>query len=65
MQIWCAEGSNHGVWVSHGGDKRGIVSPCCNACLYSGNGHATSSEYLLMTMIKLKKLSLVVLMNMK
>lgn len=60
MQIWCAEGNNHGVCVSHGGDKRGAVSPCCNVFVYTeGAATPTESEYLL------KKLIVVFLMNMK
>lgn len=41
MQICCAEGNDHGVCVSHGSDKRGIVYPDCNACLYCGNANKT------------------------
>lgn len=44
MQIWCAEGNDHGVCVSHGSDKRGIVSPCCNAHSYCGNDHANRMQ---------------------
>ena len=59
MQIWCAEGNIHGVCVSHGSDKRGTVSPFCNAIVYTvGTAMPTdsSSEYLLMKIIKLEKL---------
>lgn len=56
MQICCAEGNDHGVCVSHGGDKRGIVYPDCNACLYCGNTNKTKLwDHLLMRMIRLKK----------
>lgn len=41
MQICCAEGNDHGVCVSHGGDKQGIVYPDRNACLYCGNTNKT------------------------
>ena len=68
MQIWCAEGNNHGVCVSHGSDKRGAFSPCCNAFVYTvGTAMPveSSSEYLLMRVITLKKLIVVFLIHMK
>lgn len=68
MQIWCAEGNNHGVCVSHGSDKRGAVSPRCNAFVYTvGTAMPveSSSEYLLMRVITLKKLIVVFLIHMK
>lgn len=68
MQIWCAEGNNHGVCVSHGSDKRGAVSLCCNAFVYTvGTAMPveSSSEYLLMRVITLKKLIVVFLIHVK
>lgn len=59
MQIWCAEGNDHGVCVSHGSDKHGTVSPSVMPFVCTvGTAMPTdsSSEYLLMKIIKLEKL---------
>lgn len=68
MQIWFAKGNNHGVYVSHGSDKYNAVSPLFNAfvCI-TGTTFPTesSSEYLLMRILKMKKLVVVFLIDMK
>lgn len=60
MQMWCAEGNNHGI--SQGSYKLGAYFLGCNAFVYTeGTATATesSSELLLMSVIKLEELMVV------